>query len=195
MELVAKTKSSGRVFRPSGKPKTVAEFEVWEFKRKSDYNYEFYYGEIIKKPGMKQLEFFIVKFLNRNFSKTAAYAAGAELIPEADVYIDGFRKRIPDVSFYTEAQIKAAAKGEKVVPAFAIEILSDSETLIHIETKIQDYFDAGVQLVWYILPKSKKIYAYSSPSELNVFIAGQSIKASPVLPDFEINIEQLFTIA
>ena len=194
MEVVhAKKRVAGKRLAPS-KPTTVAEFELWEAKRQPDYNYEFYYGEIIKKPGMKQIEAFIVKMLSRTFSKTKAYANGGELIPEMDVYVDAFRKRIPDIAFYTEAQIKGAAKGEKVVPAFAMEILSDSETLINIETKIQDYFDAGVKLVWYILPKSKKIYAYSAPSELNVFITGQSIKALPVLPDFEINIEQLFTI-
>ncbi|MES2777467.1 MAG: Uma2 family endonuclease [Bacteroidota bacterium] len=194
MEVVQEKKKGVGKRLAASKPTTVAEFELWEAKRQPDHNYEFYYGEIIKKPGMKQLEFFIVKFLSRNFSRTAAYAAGAELLPEADVYIDAFRKRIPDLAVFTLKQIIASSKAEKVVPAFAIEILSDSETLSHIETKLQDYFDAGVKLVWYILPKTKKIYAYTAVDSVKIYVIGQSVKASPVLTDFEINIEQLFSI-
>ncbi len=192
MEIVKDRSAVLRKNRASKKPTTVAEFEQWEAKRNSDTNYEFYYGEIIKKPGMKQIEIWILKFLSRQFLKTNAHKNECELFTEVDVYIDEFRKRIPDLAFFTEEQILAAAKGIKVVPTFVIEILSPNESLVDIETKLRDYFDAGVKLVWYILPKTKKIYAYTALNKIEIFIAGQSIIANPVLPDFEIDIEQLF---
>lgn len=192
MEIVKDRSAVVRKNRASKKPTTVAEFEQWEAKRNSDTNYEFYYGEIIKKPGMKQIEIWILKFLSRQFLKTNAHKNECELFTEVDVYIDEFRKRIPDLAFFTEEQILAAAKGIKVVPTFVIEILSPNESLVDIETKLRDYFDAGVKLVWYILPKTKKIYAYTALNKIEIFIAGQSIIANPVLPDFEIDIEQLF---
>ncbi|MEO7311344.1 MAG: Uma2 family endonuclease [Chitinophagaceae bacterium] len=194
MEIVANNKSTGRGFRPSGKPKTVAEFEVWESKRHSDYNYEFYYGEIIKKPAMKQNELILLRYLNEAFLLTGAYRLSGVLASEVDVFVDEDRKRIPDLAFFTDEQVLAAAKGEKVVSAFAIEILSDSETLRHIEKKVQDYFDAGVQLVWYITAKSKRIYAYNAVNEVKIYSAGESVTAAPVLPDFEIDIDKLFFI-
>jgi len=43
-------------------PQTVAEFEKWLARKKTDANYEFVRGRIIKKPPMKQEELFIVDF-------------------------------------------------------------------------------------------------------------------------------------
>jgi Uma2 family endonuclease len=137
---------------------TVAEFEQWLDRKKTPYNYEFVNGEAIKKAPMKQKEIFIVQFLTRLFSRTAAYQNGGELIPEIDVYIDEYRKRVPDLAFFTGEQIRQTRTGAKVVPAFVIEILSNSESFDDVETKIQDYFDAGVKVVWYINPKTQKIH-------------------------------------
>jgi hypothetical protein len=45
-------------------PSTVAEFEKWVLSRKLKSIYEFRYGNIIKKGGMKQIEFFIARISN-----------------------------------------------------------------------------------------------------------------------------------
>jgi Uma2 family endonuclease len=171
---------------------TVADFEKWLSKKKTEYNYEFYHGEIIKKQPMKQIEFLIVKFLTRQFNKTIAYKNEAELLPEADSYIDDFRKRIPDLALFTLEQMKKAQTGQKSTTTFAIEILSDSESADHIETKIQDYFDAGVLTVWYIHPKTKKIYVYTSPNDVKIYHSEMLVNAQPALPDFEFPVNQLF---
>ncbi len=175
-------------------PQTVAEFEKWVLSRKLKNIYEFRYGNIIKKGGMKQLEFFIVKFLSRSFTKTLAYQNEGELLPESDVPIDDFRKRIADLAYFNENQVNQAANGQKVIPSFAIELLSPNEVLEDIEDKIQDYFDAGVQVVWYISPKKKLIYVYTSPSDVKIYKGEQICHARPALPDFEFKTEDLFVI-
>ena len=107
---------------------TVAAFEEFlQGEGISDQNFEFYYGQVIEKEAMKQLELFIVKFLTRLFIQTTAFKEGGELVAEIDIPIDEKRKRIADLAFFTEEQIKKTAKGEKVVPSFAIELLSESE--------------------------------------------------------------------
>ena len=58
---------------------SLAVFEQWLSKQKSDYNYEFVSGIAIKKPAMKQNEISIVQFLTRTFATTAAYRAYGEL--------------------------------------------------------------------------------------------------------------------
>ncbi len=172
---------------------TVADFEKWQSKRKSDCNYEFYYGEIIKKQPMKQNELEIYQILLEFFMQTKAFLAKGLLYAEADTPIDDFRKRIPDISFYTKEQVTEARKtGKKAITTFAIEILSDSESADHIETKIQDYFDAGVFTVWYIHPKTKKIYVYTSPNDVKIYHSDMIVNAQPALPDFEFPVSKLF---
>ena len=127
--------------------KTVDEFEQWERQYGGEGSYEFVRGRIIDKDKPKQAHLFLLKFLTRLFAQTAAYAQGDELTPEMDSYIDDTRKRRPDLAYYTLAQIEATRTGEKQKTQFAIEILSESESHQDVLDKVQDYFDAGVQLV------------------------------------------------
>jgi Uma2 family endonuclease len=175
---------------------TVAEFEQG-YEQANEGNYEFVRGRIIPKPAMKQNEFYIVKFLTRLFMKTEAFGQGYELLQEGDSYIDPERKRIPDLALFSADQIKQARHGIQTSTSFAIEILSDSEKENDVIEKIaergpQDYFDAGVKLVWYIAPRFQKIYAYSSPDDIRVFRGEQVISAAPVLPDFQFALADMF---
>lgn len=167
-------------------------FELWLSKQKTDYNYEFVSGIAIKKPAMKQIEISIVQFLTRTFAKTTAYQAYGELIPETDVYINENRKRIPDLAYFSAAQIKETRKGIKVVPSFVIELLSDSEGYAEVQEKIEDYFWAGVQVVWYINPKTEKIHLYNSAKTMQLCAGDDLCSAAPAIPDFQLVVKDLF---
>jgi len=172
----------------------VAEFERWLAKKKTDYNYEFVEGKAVKKEPMKQNEFFIVSHLLDAFANTQAFKNKGKLLPEADAYIDEYRKRIPDLAYFTADQIRQAATGTKVVPAFVIELLSNSESYGDVAEKIEDYFRAGVQVIWYINPKAKNIYCYASAKQMNVFAGSDRITAAPTLPDFAFEVALLFEV-
>lgn len=187
-------KSSGHIRKQRSRPSNIAEFEKWEAKQKGDWNYEFYYGRIIKKGGMKQLEAMLASILLKCFWISALKDSGI-LYQETDIWIDENRKRVADLAYFDNIQIEAMATGKKQVPAFVIELLSKNDMLQEIEEKLQDYFDVGVQLVWYISPKFKKIYAYTSNNEVQIYTAGSVVTAAPVLPDFMVEIDKLFTIA
>jgi Uma2 family endonuclease len=171
--------------------KTVDEFEQWQQQPGNDGNFEFVRGRIIPKS-MKQNEIDIAAFLQSEFSKTAVARERHLLMPESDSYVDGTRKRIPDLTYFTAEQRQAIRRGERVKTLFAIEILSDSEKHEDVLDKIQDYFDGGAQLVWYIVPKRQKIYAYTSPDHSTVFRNDQIITAAPVIPDFSFTVADLF---
>ncbi len=172
--------------------KTVDEFEQWEWTDGREGSYEFVRGRIIEKSEMKQAEYLIIRFLTRLFAKTAAYVQGDELTPEMDSYIDETRKRRPDLAYFTAAQIEATRTGERQRTQFAIEILSDSESHQDVLDKVQDYFDAGVQLVWYVIPESQKIYVYTSPDASQAYKGSAIISAAPVVPDFQFTVADLF---
>ncbi len=170
---------------------TVDEFEAWQQQPGNDGNFEFVRGRIIPKS-MKQNELEIAAFLQGQFFTTTAARQRHLLMPEADSYVDGVRKRIPDLTYFTADQRQAIRRGERVNTLFAIEILSDSEKHEDVLDKIQDYFDGGAQLVWYVVPKRQKIYAYTSPDDSTVFKGQQTITAAPVLSDFQFIIDDLF---
>lgn len=171
---------------------TVDEFERWEREHPTEGAYEFVRGRIIEKDTMKQLEAAIIKFLARRFALTASYQRGDELLQEMDSYVDEVRRRCPDLAVFTDDQITQMSSGAHVKTAFAIEILSDSETHEDVLEKIQDYFDGGAQLVWYIAPKRQKIYVYTSPDESKAFKGSDVISAAPVVPDFQFVVGELF---
>lgn len=172
--------------------KTVAEFEQWQEQHIHEGSYEFVRGRIIEKKEMKQLEAFVIKFLTRIFMTTSAFQGGSELFQEMDAYIDDTRKRRPDLAYFTAEQIAKMRLGQHLPTLFAIEILSDSESYKDVTDKIQDYFDAGSQLVWYVVPPQQKIYVYTSPDESKAYKGQEIISAAPVLPDFQFAVADLF---
>ena len=48
------------------------------------------------------------------------------------------------------------------VPDLAVEILSPSNTKTEMNRKLDDYFNAGVQLVWYIDPETRTAKVYTA---------------------------------
>lgn len=171
--------------------KTVDEFEQWQQQPGNGGNFEFVRGRVIPKS-MKQNEIEIAAFLQSEFSKTELARQRHLLLPETDSYVDSTRKRIPDLTYFTAEQRQVIRRGERVQTLFAIEILSDSEKHEDVLDKIQDYFDGGAQLVWYIVPKRQKIYAYTSPDDSTVFKGQQIITAAPVVAEFSFTVADLF---
>ncbi|RRA99746.1 Uma2 family endonuclease [Larkinella rosea] len=171
---------------------TVDEFEAWERTYHHEGNYEFVRGQIIPKPAMKQEEFYIADFLVRQFIHTAVFQQGHSLMPEGDSYVDNARKRIPDLIYITAEQHQAIRRKERISALFAIEILSDSESYEDVLDNLQDYFDGGAQLVWYIAPKRRKIFAYSSPDESKTYKDQDVISTAPVVPDLQFVVAEMF---
>lgn len=171
---------------------TVDEFEQWQRQYVHEGSYEFVRGRIIEKKEMKQAEYLVLKFLTRLFARTTAYERGDELTPEMDSHVDETRKRRPDLAYFTLEQIQQTGSGIRQKAQFAIEILSDSESHQDVLDKIQDYFDGGVQLVGYVVPKQQKIYVYTSPDESKAYKGTDIISAAPVLPDFQFMVADLF---
>ena len=116
--------------------------------------------------------------------------------------MDEVRKRGPDLAYFTVEHINEMGLGIRQKTRFVIEILSDSESyeperwpefLENItERGPQDYFDADVQLAWYIISRKKRMYVHASPNESKAFKGTDVISATPVTEGFEFVVEELF---
>ena len=171
---------------------TVEEFEQWQRQYIHEGSYEFVRGRIIDRGGVPQRHLLCHSFLTRRFCQTESHRQGDTLATRLDSYVSATCLRVPDLSYYDVDQFEAMRRKEKQVTPFAIEILSGSESHQDVLDKVQDYFDGGALLVWYIVPKQQKIYVYTSPDETKSYKGDDVISAGPVLLDFQFTVADLF---
>ena len=67
-----------------------------------------------------------------------------------------------------------------------------SGTSKEMELKLKDYFKAGVQLVWFIYPKTQTAMIYTSPTSKKELTKDQSLDGGKVLPGFTLPLKKLF---
>jgi len=106
--------------------------------------------------------------------------------------------RRPDVAFVAFDRMPASLDTTEdpaqwdVVPNLAVEIISPTNTAKGIQDKLDDYFHAGVQLVWVIYPVNRCIYVYESLTSVHVLLEKDELVGEPVLPGFRLPIAALF---
>ena len=104
--------------------------------------------------------------------------------------------RIPDVCFVSYGQFPGGKLPEEPIPAvapnLAVEVLSESNTEGEMRRKLQDYFTAGVRLVWYVDPRTRTATVYTSPEQCTMLGENDLLTGGDVLPGFELPLRELF---
>ena len=104
--------------------------------------------------------------------------------------------RIPDVSFISWQKVpdrripRVPMLG--FAPDLAVEVLSPGNTPQEMERKLQDYFAAGVNLVWYINPANRTVEAFTSAGTSTLLREDEGLSGEPVLPGFLLPLRDLF---
>ena len=105
-------------------------------------------------------------------------------------------KRRPDVAFVSYARwptsVVAREPAWNVVPDLAIEVVSPSNLAEEIDSKITDYFQAGVRLVWVFYPDSGRVYVYQSPTQVSILERTDTLDGGEVLPGLQLPMAQLY---
>jgi Uma2 family endonuclease len=104
--------------------------------------------------------------------------------------------RIPDVCFIAWERLPGEAFPKEpvpdLVPNLAMEVLSEGNTRKELERKLQDYFQAGVQMVWLIQPRTQTAAVYTSPTNKRKVNKDQALDGGDVLPGFRLPLKALF---
>ena len=180
--------------RPKARRMTLERWRTWKPTDGWKYDWDNGFASKSKKMVTKEQRY-IVRNLLRVFAETPYYRAGNDLIPEAEMAYGANRYRIPDLAYFTSEQTVADAKGNTAnVATFVVEIISDSDTGRAIEDKLWEYFENGVQTVWYIFPSRQLVKTYISPFECTVCIGEMVCSAAPALPDFAVSAANLFAL-
>ncbi len=160
--------------------------------REDGYKYEWNNGTVEKKPRMKQAELHIYNNLLRLFMTTSAFQEGGMLAGEIETMTTVFQLRKPDIAFFSAEQVKRADDKNAEIPAFVVELISKNDVAYHLQEKLDEYFDAGVQVAWLIYPQVGRVYIYHSPEDVVVCKGEDVCSAAPALLDFSIKAKDVF---
>lgn len=107
--------------------------------------------------------------------------------------------RIPDVSYVSWDRIPGGQFPDtpiaSLIPNLAVEVLSAGNTKKEMERKLQEFFRAGVELVWLIEPKTQSAKVYTSPTKMRRVAKDQALEGGRVLPGFVLPLRELFARA
>jgi Uma2 family endonuclease len=107
------------------------------------------------------------------------------------------RIRMPDAGFISWERFPNQELPEgpvwAVIPDLAADVISKGNTVREMEIKLDDYFKAGVRLVWYIYPKTQTVVVYTSPSSKRELDKDDTLDGGKILPGFKLPVKKLFT--
>jgi len=68
----------------------------------------------------------------------------------------------------------------------------ESNTKAEMNRKRQEYFQAGVRLVWEIDPDARTVAVYTGPEQCTTLTQDQTLDGGDVLPGFTLSLRELF---
>jgi len=104
--------------------------------------------------------------------------------------------RIPDVAFVSWDRLPNRRVPSDPIPALApdlaVEVLSAGNTPGEMARKRQEYFAAGVRLVWLVDPEARTVEVYTDRDQSTVRHEVDTLEGGAVLPGFALPLCELF---
>lgn len=104
--------------------------------------------------------------------------------------------RLPDLAFVSWDRLPGRRVPEEpipnVVPDLAVEVLSRNNTPGEMARKRDEYFRAGVRLVWEIDPRARTARVYTALDHYHDLTVADTLTGDPVLPGFTLPLARLF---
>jgi Uma2 family endonuclease len=102
--------------------------------------------------------------------------------------------RAPDVSVLLAAHIPETSPAGFFhgAPDLAVEVLSPSDTYAEVVERLDDYFAAGVPVVWVVHPRRRGVERRTPDGPPRWLAEDAVLDGAPVLPDFRLPVADLF---
>lgn len=103
--------------------------------------------------------------------------------------------RRPDVIFVSLSKVPSARThiaALKVPPDLCVEVLSPDDDVIELETKIAEYLQAGVPLVWIVNPALKTLRVHRLNGTISQYASTDTVTGEDILPDFSVQVAEFF---
>jgi Uma2 family endonuclease len=116
--------------------------------------------------------------------------------PDGMIALDVDRVRISDVSFVSWARVPGGAVPTEPVPRIdpdlAVEVISTDNTPKEMNEKLEEYFQKGVRLVWFVRPRRRVVDVYTAPDHFTRLTASMTLDGGDVLSGFAVPVSTLF---
>jgi Uma2 family endonuclease len=173
---------------------TAEQFDNYPFEE--DKRYELDEGELIEmtKPAYIHNRV-LMRLTGKVFIYLEANPSIGEVLNSENLYsLSCTTRRAPDLAIILgdRRQELQGAKVVPIIPEIAVEVLSPSETPRTIHRKLKQYFEAGVKEVWLIDTEVQEAEIWTGPALPNHTLSGTDPIASPLLPGFQLPLEDLF---
>jgi Uma2 family endonuclease len=121
---------------------------------------------------------------------------GVVLGPDGPVRFRRSLIRMPDVAFVSRQQLprkkERLPRWLDLAPELAVEVISQGNTRQEMERKLDEYFSAGVRLVWYVYPQRREVHVYTARDRSVVLTEKDLLDGGDVLPGFSVALSGLF---
>lgn len=176
------------------KPISWEAFQRRYLSREDGYTYEWTNGKIDKTPGTMDIsQLYIWLNINRFFLRfLQKHPIQGSLITEADIFLAEEVHRRPDICFLTDTQVVSGKKEKVQIPGFVIEIIFPNDKANKVQRKVQDYFQAGVRVVWNVYPLLGEVHVFESPAAALIRRGNDLCSAETVIPGFAIPVSEIF---
>jgi Uma2 family endonuclease len=163
-----------------------------------DVLYEVVRGQVVELEPMGAYQIriaFVLANQIENFAKSGNFGrAVTEMLFVLDV--ETTLRRRPDVAFVSferwprDRRIPETEAWD-VVPNLAVEVVSPTNDFDEVLQKVSEYFEAGVELVWVVIPSRKQVYVYRSETDLRVLTLSDHLDGENVLSGFSFSVAEL----
>jgi Uma2 family endonuclease len=73
-----------------------------------------------------------------------------------------------------------------------VEVISPGNTRKEMEEKLEEYFEKGVRLVWFVRPRQRVVEVYTEPDYFTRITSSMTLNGADVLPGLAIPLSALF---
>lgn len=171
--------------------------------------------ELLNLPDAHRFELIDGRLVEQNVSVKSSWIAGeiafrirkfleqsplGYVFPEGTAYRcfpnESRRVRRADVSFIRLQRWQPNDFDEgfcPIAPDLAVEVVSPHDTHQEIQAKLQDYFSAGVPLIWLVEPGTCTVTVYRQGGDsISLLRVNDSLSGEEILPGFSCMIAELF---
>jgi Uma2 family endonuclease len=177
-------------------PGTATEQDVIDIEAHSNRLCELVDGVLVEKPMgyyESRVAVVLIGFLEIYLRK---HDLGIVLGGDGMLRVAPGQVRMPDVSFFFwrrfPGRILPPGAILNMVPDFAVEVLSRTNTKKEMERKRRENFAGGAQLVWEVDPVKHSVRVYTSPNRSTVHGEDETLDGGEVLPGFSVSIRKWF---
>lgn len=178
-------------------PGTATVKDVVEIEARENRLFELVDGVLVEKIMGYQEALIATVIIHALYDFVSPRDLGAVTGPDGMIRFPKNLVRMPDVAFvkwekFPGGEIPDEA-APRIVPDLAVEVLSKGNTKGEMSRKLQEYFQSGVPLVWFVDPKTKTVTVYTSPKRSKVIPTSGTLDGGKVLPGFEVVVSTLFS--